>query len=72
VRDYRSRNDKGIYPIAKFKFYNDRNVFICPEEKELKYWGYTNTANNMYTVHVQKTVRFVQARQHARETERGH
>jgi transposase len=39
VRDYRSRNDKGIYPIAKFKFYNDRNVFICPEEKELKYWG---------------------------------
>jgi len=34
--------------------------------------GYTNTANNMYTVHVQKTVRFVQARQHARETERGH
>jgi transposase len=39
VRDYRSRNDRGIYPIAKFKFYNDRNVFICPEEKELKYWG---------------------------------
>ena len=39
VRDYRSRNDKGIYPISTFTFDNDRNVFICPEEKELRYWG---------------------------------
>ena len=39
IRDYRSRNDKGIYPITEFRFDKDRNVFICPEGKELKYWG---------------------------------
>lgn len=39
VRDYRSRNDKGIYPITEFRFDKDRDVFICPERKDLRYWG---------------------------------
>lgn len=39
VMDYRSQNDKGIYPIEKFSFDKERNIFICPEGKELRYWG---------------------------------
>lgn len=37
--DYRSQNDKGIYPIERFKFDKVRDLFICPEGKELKYLG---------------------------------
>ena len=39
IMDYRSQNDKGIYPIERFTFDKERNVFICPEGKELRYWG---------------------------------
>jgi transposase len=39
IMDYRSQNDKGIYPIEEFSFDKERNIFICPEGKELKYWG---------------------------------
>jgi len=37
--NYRSQNDRGIYPIEKVIFNRERNVFICPEGKELKYHG---------------------------------
>lgn len=39
VIDHRSQKDKGIYPITEFTFDRDRNIFVCPEGKELKYWG---------------------------------
>jgi hypothetical protein len=39
IMDYRSQNDKGIYPIEKFTFDKERNIFICPEGRGLKYWG---------------------------------
>ncbi len=39
IIDHRSQKDKGIYSITQFTFDRDRNIFICPEGKELKYWG---------------------------------
>jgi len=39
IVDYRSQNERGIYPIDKFSFDKARGIFICPEGKELKYWG---------------------------------
>ncbi len=39
IRDYRSRNDQGIFPITEFSFDTEKNIFICPEGNELKYWG---------------------------------
>jgi len=39
ILDYRSQNDRGIYPIEKFRFDKAENRFICPEGKELRYWG---------------------------------
>jgi len=35
----RSKNDKGIFPITKFSFDAERNEYICPQGKRLKYWG---------------------------------
>ena len=39
IMDYRSQNDKGIYPIDDFRFAEDRKGFICPAGNFLKYWG---------------------------------
>jgi len=39
IMDYRSQNERGIYPIDRFRFDGEENIFICPEGKELKYWG---------------------------------
>jgi transposase len=39
IVDHRSQNDRGIYPITRFTFAKEKNVFICPEGRELKYWG---------------------------------
>jgi len=39
VKDYRSQNDNGIYPITAFRFDERENRFLCPEGKELTYWG---------------------------------
>ncbi len=39
IMDYRSQNDKGIYPIDRFSFDESKNIFICPGGKELRYWG---------------------------------
>ena len=33
------KNDKGIFPITKFSFDAERNEYICPQGKRLKYWG---------------------------------
>lgn len=39
IIDYRSQNDKGIYPLGMFKYNEEQDIFICPEGKELNYWG---------------------------------
>jgi transposase len=39
VRDYRSQNDKGIYPLSAFTFDKEKNYFTCPNGKALSYWG---------------------------------
>lgn len=49
VKDYRSQNDKGIYPLASFTFDKKHNRFICPEGKELSYWGvHTHSRQHVY------------------------
>ena len=37
--DTRSQNDKGIFPITKFSFDAERNEYICPQGKRLRYRG---------------------------------
>jgi len=39
IIDYRSQNDRGIYSIERFTHDKERDVMICPEGKELRYWG---------------------------------
>ena len=39
IMDTRSQNGKGIYSITKFSFDAERNEYICPQGKRLKYWG---------------------------------
>lgn len=36
---YEAHNHKGIYHRNEFMYDEDRNVCICPEGRELKYWG---------------------------------
>ena len=39
VVSYRRQKAKGIYPMDRFRFDAQKGVFICPEGKELRYWG---------------------------------
>lgn len=39
IFDYQRHNHKGIYPRETFAYDKARDVMICPEGKELKYWG---------------------------------
>ncbi len=39
IVDYRRHNGIGIYTIKDFHHDKQKDVFICPEGKELKYWG---------------------------------
>ena len=39
LADYRSQNERRIYPIEKFTFDEARDVFVCPEGKEMKFLG---------------------------------
>jgi transposase len=49
IMNYRSRNDKGIYPIDRFQFAEGRQGFICPEGNFLKYWGiHKNSRQHVY------------------------
>ena len=57
VRDYRSQNDKGIYPLSAFTFDKEHNQFICPKGNQLSYWGVHPTAVSMSTGHARRTVR---------------
>jgi transposase len=47
VIDHRSQNDKGIYPLSAFTFDKEHNRFVCPEGKELSYWG-VHTRQHVY------------------------
>jgi transposase len=39
VISYRDRRSPDIYPIAQFTYNKTDNIFVCPQGKELKYWG---------------------------------
>ena len=39
IMDSRSRNDKGIYSIEQFRYQEDKDEFIYPQGKTLRYWG---------------------------------
>lgn len=39
IFDYQRHNHKGIYSRATFAYDKARDVMVCPEGKELKYWG---------------------------------
>lgn len=39
IFDYQRHNHKGIYTREQFEYKKTRDIFICPEGKELKYWG---------------------------------
>jgi transposase len=54
IRDYRSRNDQGIFPITEFSFDKEKNIFICPEGNELKYWG-IHKRSRQYVYRARKT-----------------
>lgn len=51
VRDHRSRNDKGIYPLSAFTFDKDKNRFTCLNGKTLPYRG----VHRMSRQHVYRT-----------------
>lgn len=39
IVEYKKHNHVGIYPREAFEYDKTKNVFICPEGKEMKYWG---------------------------------
>ncbi len=39
IVDFRRHNGIGIYTIKDFLYDASKDVFICPEGRELKYWG---------------------------------
>lgn len=39
IYEYQRHNHKDIYPRKKFTYDGARDLFICPEGRELKYWG---------------------------------
>jgi hypothetical protein len=36
---HRRHNAIGIYKIKDFRYDEEKNIFVCPYGKELKYWG---------------------------------
>lgn len=39
IFEYQRHNHRDIYPRERFEYDETRDIFICPEGKELKYWG---------------------------------
>jgi len=39
ILDYQRHNHKGIYGREAFEYNDIRDIFMCPGEKELRYWG---------------------------------
>jgi hypothetical protein len=39
IMDHRGRTEKGIYPFDQFHYDADKDQFICPQGKGLRYWG---------------------------------
>jgi hypothetical protein len=40
IVDHRRHNGIGIYTIKDFTYDGAKDIFICPEGKDLKYWGF--------------------------------
>jgi transposase len=39
IMNHRGRTEKGIYPIEQFHYDAEKDQFICPQGKGLRYWG---------------------------------
>ena len=39
IMDHRKRTEEGIYPIEHFLYDAEKDQFICPQGKGLRYWG---------------------------------
>jgi len=39
IFEYQRHNHKGIYTREEFEYDKAKDIFVCPEGKELKYWG---------------------------------
>ncbi len=39
IMDHRKRTEEGIYPIEHFHYDAEKDQFICPQGKGLRYWG---------------------------------
>ena len=49
ILDYQRHNHKGIYAREAFEYDKARDIFKCPEGKELKYWGiHRQSRQNVY------------------------
>ena len=39
IAEYQRHNHKGIYPREEFQYDKEQDIYVCPERKNLKYWG---------------------------------
>jgi transposase len=39
IMNHRGRTEKGIYPIEQFHYDAEKDQFMCPQGKRLRYWG---------------------------------
>ena len=39
IVEYQRHNHKGIYPREEFEYDKEQDIYVCPEGKDLKYWG---------------------------------
>lgn len=49
IMDTRAQHERGIYPLEYFHYDAERNHFICPQGKVLRYWGvHRHSRQHMY------------------------
>ncbi len=49
IMDHRKRTEEGIYPIEHFLYDAEKDQFICPQGKGLRYWGvHKNSRQHVY------------------------
>jgi transposase len=53
IFDYQRHNHKGIYSRKEFTYDKTKDIFICPEGKELRYWGiHKRSRQHVYRAHI--------------------
>jgi len=52
IFEYQRHNHKGIYTREEFEYDKAKDIFVCPEGKELKYWGiHKRSRQHVYRAH---------------------